>query len=77
MYNNIMYNNIMYKSIILSSYLFGSVYLFSKSLKLINQSYLENKKIPTELILVNSLTFVLTGSLVMYNFNLVNLNHLK
>ena len=61
----------MYSSIILSSHLFGSIYLFSISLGLINWSYLhfENKKIPKKLILVNGLTFILTGSLVIYNFN--------
>ena len=41
----------MYKSIILSSCLFGSFYLCSTSLLLINRSFLENKKLPNELIL--------------------------
>ncbi len=56
----------MYNSIILSGSLFGSVYLFSKSLETINMSQLENKKIPKKLILINNLTFVLSGSIFIY-----------
>ena len=52
----------MYNSIILSSYLFGSIYLFSQSLKLINKLQLKNKKIPRNLILINGFIFVLSGS---------------
>jgi hypothetical protein len=61
----------MYNSIILSSYLFGSVFLFSKSLELINRSLLENKKIPHKLILINGLTFILSGSVIIYSFILL------
>lgn len=46
--------------IILSSCLFGSVYLMSKSLELINMSFLDNKKMPPELIIFNGLTFVVS-----------------
>ncbi len=35
-------------NIILSVGLFGSCYLFGKSLQLINESFLHNKNIPTE-----------------------------
>jgi hypothetical protein len=51
------YNNKMSNYIILFSSLFGSVYLMAKSLELINSSFLENKKIPRELIIINGLTF--------------------
>ena len=55
-------------SIILSAGLFGSVYLCSTTLTLINMSYIENKKMPNELIVLNGLTFIMTGSLVIYTF---------
>ena len=71
MYNFI--NNKMYNSIILSSYLFGSVYLFSKSLELINTSFLENKKMSNTLILINGLTFVVSGSILLYNFKQIKI----
>ena len=67
----------MYNSIILSSCLFGSVYIFSKSLESINKSFLENKKIPNKLIIINSLTFLVSGSIVVYNFSLLNSCHFK
>jgi len=51
----------MSNSIILFSSLFGSVYLMSMSLGLINKSLLEDKKIPRELIIINGLTFVVSG----------------
>ena len=50
-------------SIILFCSLFGSVYLMSVSLGLINRSFIENKKIPRELIIINGLTFVVTSSI--------------
>ena len=62
----------MCNSIILSSCLFGSVYLMCKSLELINRSLLENKKIPHELIIINGLTFVASGSMFIYGFTLLN-----
>ena len=67
----------MYKSIILSSCLFGSFYLFSTSLVLINLSLLENKKIPNELIIVNGLTFLVSGSIIVYTFSLLKSSHFK
>jgi hypothetical protein len=66
----------MYNSIILSSCLFGSVYLCSLSLVLINISLLENKKIPKKLIIINGLVFVLSGSILVYSFS-VNLQKCK
>jgi heme/copper-type cytochrome/quinol oxidase subunit 3 len=63
----------MYNSIILYSSLFGSYYLFSQSLGLTNRALLENKKIPTELIIINGLTLVLSGSVIIYSFKFINL----
>jgi len=67
----------MYDSIILSSCLFGSVYIFSKSLELINMSLLENKKIPRKLIVINGLAFIISGSIIICNFKLVNSSYFK
>jgi hypothetical protein len=53
----------MSNSIILCSSLFGSVYLMSISLGLINRSFLENKKIPRKLIIINGLTFIVSSSI--------------
>ena len=58
-------------SIILSSCLFGSVYLCSTTLTLINMAHIENKKMPNELIVLNGLTFIMTGSLVIYTFEVL------
>jgi hypothetical protein len=55
-------------SIILSAGLFGSVYLCSKTLTLINITHIENIKIPNGLIVLNGFTFIMTGSLVIYTF---------
>jgi uncharacterized membrane protein YqjE len=63
----------MYNSIIISSYFFGSVYLFSKSLELINNSLLEDKKNPYKLIILNGLTFVFSGCMIIYSFNLIRI----
>ena len=54
----------MHKSIILASHIFGSYYLFYKSLELINKSYLENEKIPTKLIILNGSVLLLSGYLI-------------
>jgi hypothetical protein len=62
----------MYNSIILSSCLFGSVYIFSKSLEMINHTLLENKKIPRALFLINNVSFALSGAILIYNFNVLN-----
>ena len=57
--------------IILSSCLFGSFYLFSISLTLTNRALLENKKIPNELYIINGLTIVTSGSIIVYTFRLL------
>ena len=67
----------MSNSIILSSCLFGSVYLMSKSLELINRSFLDNKKMPPELIIFNGLTFVVSGSIFIGGFAILSLSHFK
>ena len=67
----------MLESIVLSSYFFGSVYLFSKSLEFMNRVYLEDKKIPDKLIVLNGLTFVMTGTIILYGYNLLHLRLFK
>ena len=64
----------MSNSIILFSSLFGSVYLMSISLGLINKSFLENKKISRELIIINGLTFVVSTSIFIRGFTLLGLS---
>lgn len=66
----------MYNTIIFSSCLFGSIYIFSKSLDAINKQLIENKKIPREVMLINGLTCILTGS-IFVSINLLNLYYLK
>jgi len=61
----------MYNSIILSSCLFGSVYLFSISLELLNMQLLENKKIQRKLFIINGLTLLVSGYIIIYNFRLL------
>lgn len=60
----------MYNSIIVSSCLFGSVYIFSTSLNAINSSFLENKKIPNNLFILNGLTFIISGYVFLHSFTL-------
>jgi len=48
-----------------------SVHFISISLGLINKSLLENKKIPNKLIIINGLTFLVSSSIVVYNFTLL------
>lgn len=55
------------KTIIISSCLFGSVYIFSKSLELINKSYIQDKKSTNLLIAINGLTFMVSGSIFIYS----------
>ena len=52
----------MHNSIVLSSCLFGSVYLMSKSLELMNINSAYNKKISNEVIFINRVTFLLSSS---------------
>ena len=67
----------MRNSIMLSSCLFGSVYLMSKSLELINRSVLDNKKMPHELIIFNGLTFVVSSSIFIGGFTLLSFSYLE
>jgi hypothetical protein len=67
----------MCNSIILSSCLFGSVYLTSKSLELINKSLLEDRKIPRDLVIINGLTFLVSGSIFIGCFSLLSFSHFK
>jgi len=55
-------------SIILSAALFGSIYLCSTTLTIINMTYIKDIKMPNELILLNGFTFIMSGSLVIYAF---------
>jgi hypothetical protein len=66
----------MYNSIILFSSLFGSVYLMSISLGMINSSILENKKLPQELIIINGFTFAISSS-IFIGVSLSNLSYFK
>jgi hypothetical protein len=66
----------MYHSIILFSSLFGSVYLMSISLGFINRSLLENKKMPRELIIINGLTFVVSGY-IFIDMSLLKLSNFR
>ena len=59
----------MYNSIILFTNLLGSIYLCSKSLELINKLFLENKKPPYKIIILNSLVFVVSGSILLFSLN--------
>ena len=64
----------MSNSITLCSCLFGSVYLMSISLGLINRTLLENKKLPRKLIIINGLTFMVSSS-IFIGRTLSNLSH--
>jgi hypothetical protein len=61
----------MSNSIIVFSCLFGSVYLMTKSLELINRSLLENKKIPIELHIINGLTFAASSAIFIRGVTLL------
>ena len=51
--------------IILSSCLCGSICLFATSLTLTNKALLEDKKIPKELYIINGLTMLTFGSIIV------------
>ena len=55
----------MSNSIILFSSLFGSVYLMSVSLGLINKTLL-NKNTPRKIIIINGLTFVFSATIFIH-----------
>ena len=63
--------------IILSSCLYGSFFIFTISLALTNNALLEDKKIPKQLYIINGLTMLVSGSIVIYNFSLLNLSYFK
>ncbi len=66
------YNDIMYNHNILSSAVFGSIFLFSTSLILTtNSALLEDKQIQNRLFIINGLTMIVSGSIMVY-YNLVN-----
>lgn len=54
-----------YDSIVISSCLFGSVYLFAHSLKLMNESALSSKNVST-LNVINGFTLVISGATFIY-----------
>ncbi len=58
----------MYNYIIIASTLFGSVYLCSISLCLINQSLVENNP-NKNLLVLNGCTFLVTSSIFLYIIN--------
>lgn len=62
----------MRNAIILSSCLFGSFYLCSESLKIINMMYLKNKTPSRGLFLLNGFTFVFSGSTIIYTVLRIN-----
>ena len=68
----------MYNHIILSSSLFGSIFLFSTSLILTNRALLEDKKVPNGVFIINGLTMLVSGSIIVgYNYNLLTSSHFK
>ena len=64
--------------IIISSSLFGSIFLFSTSLILTNRALLEDKKVPNGVFIINGLTMLVSGSIIVaYNYSLLNSSHFK
>lgn len=59
----------MYNSIILFTNLLGSIYLCSKSLEQINKLFVKNKKPPCKIIILNSLVFVVSGSILLHSLH--------
>ena len=55
----------------------GSAYIFSTSLILINWTLLENKKIPRKLIIINGLTFIISGTVFISSFLFLNSSKFK
>jgi hypothetical protein len=52
--------------------LLSSVYVFSKSLDSINQSFLEDKKPPNPFFVVNGFICVVSGSVFLYTIGFVS-----
>ena len=62
--------------VVISSCLFGSVYLMTKSLELINNHPFEDSKTKHGIIILNGLTFIVSGSIfvssMIYTFKYFN-----
>lgn len=67
----LLHYNKMHNQIILASCLFGSFYLFSTSLILTNRALLEDKKMPNKLFIINGLTMLASGSILIYTSSIV------
>ena len=63
-----------YDSIIISSCLFGSVYIFSNSLRLINESSIKNKNVYM-IDAMNYLVSIISGSIFLYG--IIKFKHIK
>jgi predicted alpha/beta superfamily hydrolase len=64
--------------IILSSSLFGSIFLFSTSLILTNRALLEDKKVSNGVFIINGLTMLASGSMIVaYNYSVLNSVYFK
>jgi hypothetical protein len=64
-------------SILVSSSLFGSVYLVSKSLEMINKMFLHGKKIPHKLFIINSSIFTVSSFIFGYTLYLIESKYEK
>jgi hypothetical protein len=58
----------MYNLIILSSGLFGSFYIYSKTLELIHKTISERKKVSNILFAINVITIMMTNTILLYSF---------
>jgi hypothetical protein len=56
---------------------FGSVFMFSKSVELINKSFSEYGEIPDKLIAINGLTAMFSAFLYVYSFAILDLPDFK
>lgn len=54
----------MFKTIIISSTLFGSIYLFSSSLYLLNYALINKLVIPFPLKIINTSVLLMTGTII-------------
>ncbi len=64
-----------YNNIVLFSCLFGSVYLCSVSLRIINKALMTyNKKFITTSLLLNSPVFIFSSYIVVYCFTTIKMN---
>lgn len=56
----------MENTIVLSACLFGSVYIFGTSLRLINESCLEERAVTDKVNMMNGITGIMSGLVFMY-----------